>query len=81
MRPPPNSQEALSEALVTLEDFARGALTLEALMVWAERLESTSPEDAWLGRVAAALANPLLCREQALALVHEHLRAQRALNG
>jgi hypothetical protein len=64
------------QALLRLNAYLQGALTLEALIDWAEGLEAAGTEDAWLARVAADLANPLLCREQATALVREHLRAR-----
>jgi hypothetical protein len=63
-------------ALFTLNAYLRGAVTLDGLIDWAEGLEAEAPDDPWLRRVAADLANPMLCREQATALVHEHLRAR-----
>jgi hypothetical protein len=81
MRPRADAQSVTAEALFRLDAYARGALTLEELIDWAERLESSSPEDTWLRRVAADLANPLLCQEQATALVREHLRARKLLDG
>lgn len=65
-------------ALFTLNAYLRGAVTLDGLIAWAERTEAEQPGDPWLRRVAADLANPMLCREQATALVHEHLRTRRA---
>gem|GEM_PF-4485579 len=64
------------QALQRLSAYLCGALTLDALIDWAEALEVAGTDDAWLARVAADLANPLLCREQATALVLEHLRAR-----
>jgi hypothetical protein len=65
-------------ALFTLNAYLRGAVTLDGLIDWAERVEAEAADadDPWLRRVAADLANPMLCREQATALVHEHLRAR-----
>jgi hypothetical protein len=81
MHPLADRQPTTAEALFRLNAYARDALTLEELIDWAERLESNSPEDPWLRRVAADLANPLLCREQAIALVREHLRSRQLLDG
>ena len=63
-------------ALFTLNAYLRGAVSLDGLIAWAERLEAEAADDPWLRRVAADLSNPMLCREQATALVHEHLRAR-----
>ena len=63
-------------AVQRLNAYLQGALTLEALLDWAEGIEAAGTEDVWLARVAVDLANPLLCREQATALVREHLRAR-----
>jgi len=64
------------QALLRLNAYLCGALTLDALIDWAEATLALGPDDAWLARVTADLANPLLCREQATALVREHLRAR-----
>ncbi len=69
------------QALLRLNAYLHGALTLEALMDWAERLDAAGTEDVWLRRVAADLANPLLCREQATALVRDHLRTRAPPGG
>jgi len=69
-----------TEALLTLNAYVRGAVTLDELVDWAEQLEAGGPDNPWLRRVAADLANPLLCREQAIALVHEHLRSRAGLD-
>ena len=69
------------DAVSTLEAYLRHALSLDELIAWAEKLEARPVEDAWLQRVGTDLANPLLCREQATALVHEHLRARAAKQG
>jgi hypothetical protein len=71
----------VTEALSTLDAYLRGALSLDELIEWAERLGAEPAEDAWLQRVSSDLANPLLCREQATALIHEHLRARAAAEG
>ncbi len=68
-------------ALFKLNAYLRGALTLEALIAWAEGLDAARTEDVWLRRVAADLANPLLCREQATALVRDHLRTRAPPGG
>jgi len=65
-----------AEAFFTLNAYVRGGLTLDELIDWAELVESSGPDDPWLRRVAADLANPLLCREQAIVLVREHLRTR-----
>lgn len=69
------------EALSTLNAYLRGALSLDELIEWAERLDAEPPENAWVRRVSSDLANPLLCRELATALIHEHLRAIAAAEG
>ncbi len=62
-------------ALATLDAYLRGALSLDELIEWAEALDVAPAADDWIERVRSDLANPLLCREQAMALVREHLRA------
>ena len=69
------------EALSTLNAYLRGTLSLDELIEWAGRLDAQPPEDAWVRRVSSDLANPLLCRELATALVHEHLRTIAAAEG
>jgi hypothetical protein len=76
---PPETWET-TEALLTLEAYVRGAVSLHELIDWAEHLEARSSHSPWLRSVAADLANPLLCREQAVALVREHLRSRPALD-
>ncbi len=78
MSPPVNPETR--EALLILEAYVRGAVSLDELIDWAEQLEAKSSRSPWLRSVAADLANPLLCREQAMALVHEHLRRRPALD-
>jgi hypothetical protein len=71
----------VTEAVSTLDAYLQGALSLDELIEWAERLETEPAKDAWLRRVSSDLANPLLCREQATALIREHLRARAATDG
>jgi hypothetical protein len=73
--------EVADGAVSTLEAYLRDALSLDELIAWAEKLEARPVENAWLQRVSTDLANPLLCREQATALVYEHLRARAAEQG
>jgi hypothetical protein len=75
MRPPALHPE-VTQALVALNRYLRDELSLDELIEWAERRESVAMDDAWLRHVLADLANPLLCREQATALVREHLRVR-----
>ena len=65
------------EALATLDAYVRGGLSLDELIEWAEQLDVAPTADVWLQHVRSELANPLLCREQAMALVREYLRARR----
>jgi hypothetical protein len=69
------------EALSTLNAYLRGALSLDELIEWAEHRDARPADNAWVRRVSADLANPLLCRELATALIHEHLRAITAAEG
>ena len=69
------------EARETLVSFLSGAVTLDALIAWAEGLEAQGAADRWLRHVAAELSNPLLCREEATALVHDFLRAKAPGDG
>ncbi len=71
----------VAEARRTLRAFVQEAMTLDALIAWAEGLTSQAIVDGWLRHVAAELANPLLCREQARALVLDFLRAQPTRDG
>ena len=66
-----------THAVRTLNGYLRDDVTLDELIEWAEQLNSSSSTDPWLARVAAELSNPLLCREQATALVYEFLRSHR----
>ena len=68
----------VAEAVAKLETYVRGGLSLDELIAWAEHVEGKTSEDSWLQRVQSDLANPLLCREQAMALVREHLRSRAA---
>ena len=58
-----------------LTGYRDGVVTLESLMDWAERLEASAPTDPWLRRTAQSLADPLLCRERAMAFVRDLLDA------
>lgn len=78
---PPVPRTDVTVAVLTLNDYLQGAVTLDELIEWAEHLERKAIDDIWLQRVTRDLANPLLCREQATALVLEHLRAKAALDG
>jgi hypothetical protein len=67
--------DAVSDARVTLTRYREGQLSLEALIDWAHELETSAPTDPWLRRTAQALANPLLCREEAMAFVRDLLES------
>jgi hypothetical protein len=56
-----------------LTGYRDGVVTLESLIDWAERLEASAPSDPWLRRTAQSLADPLLCRERAMAFVRDLL--------
>ena len=56
-----------------LTGYRDGVVTLEALIDWAGRLEASDPADPWLRRTAQSLADPLLCRERAIAFVRDLL--------
>jgi hypothetical protein len=56
-----------------LTGYRDGRVTLESLIDWAERLEASAPTDPWLRRTAQSLADPLLCRERAMAFVRDLL--------
>ena len=56
-----------------LIDYRDGLVPLESLIDWAERLEASVPADPWLRRTAQSLADPLLCRERAMAFVRDLL--------
>lgn len=56
-----------------LRGYLEGVVALEALIDWAGRLEASDPADPWLRRTAQSLADPLLCRERAIAFVRDLL--------
>ena len=56
-----------------LTGYRDGLVSLESLISWAEQLEATAPVDPWLRRTAQSLADPLLCRERAMAFVRDLL--------
>lgn len=56
-----------------LTGYRDGVVSLEALIGWAEELETSAPTDPWLRRTAQSLADPLLCRERAMAFVRDLL--------
>lgn len=76
MRATADQRRETLDAVHTLNAYLRGERSLDELIAWAERLDASQSEDAWLREVALGLSNPLLCREQATALVHEHLRTR-----
>jgi len=53
--------------------YRDGGVSLESLISWAEALEASAPTDPWLRRAAQSLADPLLCRERAMAFVRDLL--------
>jgi len=61
------------EARHVLASYRDGVLSLESLITWAEELEASAPADPWLRRTAESLADPLLCRERAMAFVRDLL--------
>lgn len=56
-----------------LAGYRDGLVSLESLIAWAEALEASDPADPWLRRTAQSLADPLLCRERAMAFVRDLL--------
>ena len=56
-----------------LTGYRDGLVSLESLISWAEALEAAEPVDPWLRRTAQSLADPLLCRERAMAFVRDLL--------
>ena len=56
-----------------LTGYCDGVVSLESLISWAEALEASDPADPWLRRTAQSLADPLLCRERAMAFVRDLL--------
>ena len=71
----PTAQHAEPRAAARrmLTGYRDGVVTLESLISWAEALEATDPADPWLRRTAQNLADPLLCRERAMAFVRDLL--------
>ena len=65
--------EARAAARSVLTRYRDGVVTLESLISWAEQLEASAPADPWLRRTAQSLADPLLCRERAMAFVRDLL--------
>jgi len=70
--PTPNA-DPRTAARRMLIGYRDGVVTLESLITWAEALEGSDPADPWLRRTAQSLADPLLCRERALAFVRDLL--------
>ena len=64
-----------TEARVTLTRYREGQLSLEELIDWAQALENAAPTDPWLRRTGRALANPMMCREEAMAFVRDLLES------
>ena len=56
-----------------LTGYRDGVVSLESLITWAEAVEASDPTDPWLRRTAQSLADPLLCRERAMAFVRDLL--------
>jgi len=75
MREGPTDPHAQSRAAArrTLTGYRDGVVSLEALISWAEQLEASAPADPWLRRTAESLADPLMCREEAMAFVRDLL--------
>jgi hypothetical protein len=65
--------EPAAAARRVLTGYRDGTVTLESLISWAEELEASDPADPWLRRTAQSLADPLLCRERAMAFVRDLL--------
>jgi len=61
------------EARDVLAGYRDGRISLESLISWAEELEASAPSNPWLRRTAESLADPLLCRERAMAFVRDLL--------
>lgn len=70
---PPPKADAKTAARRMLIGYRDGVVSLESLIAWAEALEGTDPADPWLRRTAQSLADPLLCRERAMAFVRDLL--------
>ena len=71
--PTDQDAEARVAARSVLTRYRDGVVTLESLISWAEQLEASAPADPWLRRTAQSLADPLLCRERAMAFVRDLL--------
>ncbi|HEY1908401.1 MAG TPA: hypothetical protein VGG91_20290 [Myxococcaceae bacterium] len=71
--PSDHGVQATAAARRMLTGYRDGAVTLESLISWAEQLEASEPFDPWLRRAAQSLADPLLCRERAMAFVRDLL--------
>jgi len=71
----PNGEptEPRAAARRILSGYRDGVVPLESLISWAEALEASDPVDPWLRRTAQSLADPLLCRERAMAFVRDLL--------
>ena len=65
--------DAGADARRMLTGYHDGVVSLESLISWAEALEASDPGDPWLRRTAQSLADPLLCRERAMAFVRDLL--------
>jgi hypothetical protein len=65
--------QATASARRMLTGYRDGVVPLESLISWAEQLEASEPVDPWLRRTAQSLADPLLCRERAMAFVRDLL--------
>ena len=65
--------EPAATARRVLTNYRDGTVTLASLISWAEELEASNPSDPWLRRTAQSLADPLLCRERAMAFVRDLL--------
>ena len=70
---PGQRAEPVTAARRILTSYRDGTVTLESLISWAEGLEASNPSDPWLRRTAQSLADPLLCRERAMAFVRDLL--------
>ncbi len=69
----PAGATARDTARRMLTGYRDGVVSLESLISWAEQLEASAPSDPWLLRTAQSLADPLLCRERAMAFVRDLL--------
>jgi hypothetical protein len=67
------SADSRTAARRVLSGYRDGVVSLESLISWAETLEASDPSDPWLRRTAQSLADPLLCRERAMAFVRDIL--------